>query len=92
MEFLCPHDVPIPEIFDWSSLALNQVGAEYIIMERFKGELADTLPTMKERMAAVEKVVNIESNLFSLQFSANGSLFRDSLEAGVKSVDMGEKH
>ena len=34
MEFLRIYGVPIPKILDWSSSASNQVGSEYIIMER----------------------------------------------------------
>lgn len=92
MEFLRIHGVPIPKIFDWSSSASNQVGSEYIIMERVQGrELADTWYTMKfeERMAVVGKIVDVEKILFGLRFPASGSLFfKDSLNAGVKSVDM----
>jgi hypothetical protein len=34
MEFLRIHGIPIPKILDWSSSASNQLGSEYIIMER----------------------------------------------------------
>ncbi len=65
-------------------------------MERVQGiELADTWRTMtiKERMTVIEKIVDVERILFSLQFPANGSLFfKDSLNAGVKSVDMPENN
>jgi hypothetical protein len=92
MEFLRIHGIPIPKVFDWNSSASNPIGSEYIIMERVQGkELADTWHTMtfKERMAAVEKVVDIERMLFGIQFPASGSLFfKDSLDAQVKSVDM----
>jgi hypothetical protein len=47
--------------------------------------------TFKERMAVVEKIVDIERILFDVQFPASGSLFfKDSLNASVKSVDMPE--
>lgn len=94
MEFLRLHGVPIPKIFDWSSSQSNTVGSEYIIMERVQGrELADTWYTMtfKERMAVIENIVDVERILFGVQFPASGSLFfKDSLNAGVKSVDMPE--
>lgn len=94
MEFLRMHGIPIPKILDWSSSASNQLGSEYMIMERVPGrELADTWHTMtfKERMAVVEKVVNIERLLFGIRFPASGSLFfKDSLDPDVKSVDMPE--
>jgi hypothetical protein len=45
--------------------------------------------TFKERMAVIEKIVKRERILFGVQFPACGSLFfKDSLDAGVKSVDM----
>lgn len=94
MEFLRMHGIPIPKIFDWSSSASNQLGSEYIIMERVPGrELADTWYTMtfKERMAVVEKIVDIERLLFGIRFPASGSLFfKDFLDPDVKSVNMPE--
>jgi hypothetical protein len=61
-------------------------------MERVQGrELADTWYTMtfKERMAVVEKIVDVERTLFGIRFPASGSLFfKDSLNADVKSVDI----
>ncbi|PVH71026.1 phosphotransferase family protein [Cadophora sp. DSE1049] len=94
MEFLRMHGIPIPKILDWSSSASNQLGSEYIIMERVSGrELADTWHTMtfKERMAVVEKIVDLERVLFGIRFPASGSLFfKDSLDPDVKSVDMPE--
>jgi hypothetical protein len=96
MEFLRVHGVPVPRIFDWSSSASNEVGSEYIIMERVQGrELAETWHTMtfKERMAVVEKIVDVERILFGFQFPVSGSLFfEDSLDAGAKSVDMPENN
>jgi hypothetical protein len=94
--FIRLQGVPIPTVFDLSSSASNQVGSEYIIMERVqRRELADTWYTMtfKERMAAVEKIVDVEGILFGVQFPANGSLFfKYSLSASVKSVDMPENN
>lgn len=92
MEFLRIHGVPIPKVFDWNSSASNQIGSEYIVMKRVEGrELADTWYTMtfKERMAVIEKIVDIERILFSVQYPTSGSLFfKDFLDTGVKSVDI----
>lgn len=94
MEFLHIHGVPIPKVFDWNSSASNQIGCECIIIERVQGkELVDTWYTMtfKERMAVIEKIVDIERILFNVQFPACGSFFfKDSLDARVKSVDIPE--
>ncbi|TVY33126.1 Altered inheritance of mitochondria protein, mitochondrial, partial [Lachnellula occidentalis] len=92
MEFLRLHGVPIPKVFHWSSSSSNSVGSEYIIMEKVPGKELDSTwysMTLKERMALMDKVVRIEQTLFGLQFPANGSIFyKDSLEPGVKSVDL----
>jgi hypothetical protein len=94
MEFLRMHGIPIPKILDWSSSASNQLGSEYIIMERVSGrELADTWVTMtfKERMAVIQKIVDIERRLFGIQFPSSGSLFfKNSIDSDIKSVDIPE--
>lgn len=94
MEFLRIHGIPVPKVLDWSSSASNQLGLEYIIMERVPGrELADTWYTMtfEERMAIVRKIVDIERLLFGIEFPASGSLFfKDSLDPDVESMDMPE--
>lgn len=57
MEFLSIHDISIPKILDWSSSATNQVGSEYVIMERVsRKELANTWQTMtlQECMAVLK--------------------------------------
>jgi hypothetical protein len=47
--------------------------------------------TLKERMAVIKKIVDIERLLFGIQFPASGSLFfKESLDPDVKSVDMPE--
>lgn len=96
MKFLRLHGVPIPKVFDWSSSPSNKVGSEYIVMERVQGRaLADTWYTMtfEERMAVIEKIVDVEMVLFGVQFPASGSLFfKDSLNAKVKNVDMAENN
>jgi len=68
------------------------IGSEHTIMERAEGrELVDTWYTMtfKERMAMIEKMVEIESILLNIKFPANGSLFfRDTLNTGARSVNL----
>jgi aminoglycoside phosphotransferase (APT) family kinase protein len=78
MEFLWMHGIPIPKIFNWSSSSSNNIGFEYIIMERAQGkELVDTWFTMtfEERMKILEKIVEIERTLFDIRFPTSGSLF-----------------
>jgi hypothetical protein len=92
MEFLRLHGVPIPRVYDWSASAANQVGSEYVIMEKFPGtELQHTWYTMtvQERGDIVEKIVDIEKILFAIRFPASGSLyFKDSLNSSITTVSM----
>jgi hypothetical protein len=92
MEFLRLQGVPIPKVFDWSSSTSNQVGSEYIIMEKVPGkELEDTWYTMtvEERMDVVEKIVGIERLLFAIRFPASGSIyFKESLDPNITTVGM----
>jgi hypothetical protein len=92
MEYLCLHGVPIPKVFDWSSSMDNLVRSEYIIMEKVEGkELEHTWYTMaaKERMAVVEKMVDIERMLFAIRFPASGSIyFKDSVGTGTTTIDL----
>ena len=92
MEFLRIHGIPIPKVYEWSSIATNPVGSEYIIMERVEGRpLADTWPTMtvKQRITIMEQIVRMEKLLFGIYFPASGSLFfNDSLHADIKRVEM----
>lgn len=92
MEYLRLHGVPIPKVFDWNSSTDNKVQSEYIIMEKVQGkELEHTwyMMTAKERMAAVEKIVDIERMLFAIPFPASGSIyFKDSVGNRTTTIDL----
>jgi hypothetical protein len=92
MEFLRLHGVPIPKVYGWSSSTSNEVGSEYIIMERVSGkELGETWFTMapQDRMDVVEKIVDVEKALFAIRFPASGSIYyKDSLDAAIATVDI----
>ncbi|KAF2492391.1 phosphotransferase family protein [Lophium mytilinum] len=92
MEYLRLHGVPVPRVFDWSSSTSNQVGSEYIIMERVPGkELEETWYTMtlQERRDMMEKIVDVEKILFAIRFPAIGSLYlKESLRDGIVKVDL----
>jgi hypothetical protein len=92
MEYLRLHGVPIPKVFDWRSSTDNPVRSEYIIMEKVQGkELEHTWYTMtaKERMAVVEKIVDIERMLFAIRFPACGSIyFKDSVGTRTTTIDL----
>ncbi|KAL6705518.1 hypothetical protein ACN47E_006635 [Coniothyrium glycines] len=92
MEYLRLHGVPIPKVFDWSASTENPVRSEYIIMEKVPGmELQHTWYTMtfKQRMAIVEKIVDIERILFAIRFPASGSIyFKDSVGTRTPTIDL----
>lgn len=70
--------VPVPEVLAWSSDASNAVGAEYIIMEKAAGiQLFKMWPEMDEssRLALIERLTKLESQLASVRFPAFGSLY-----------------
>lgn len=73
-------DIPAPRVFAWASRVGgdNPVGAEYIIMEKMQGDsLASGWSSLstKELAELIEKIVDIESRLFSARFSEHGSFY-----------------
>ena len=70
--------VPVPEVFAWSSDSSNPVGAEYIIMEKAAGiQLFKKWADMDEtcRLALIERLTKLESQMASIHFPAFGSLY-----------------
>ncbi|KAL9028948.1 MAG: hypothetical protein Q9196_002754 [Gyalolechia fulgens] len=71
MDFLRTRlDIPVPQVFAWASRVGgdNAVGAEYIVMEKMQGEsLASRWLSLstKELAEVIQKIVDIESRLFS---------------------------
>lgn len=83
LEFLRSKGIPVPRVYAWSSDSENEVGSEYIIMEKAPGKPLEKCwfsLTPKERVNLVTSYVEVERKLFSIHFGAYGSLhFRDSL-------------
>ncbi|KAJ6155568.1 hypothetical protein N7470_006134 [Penicillium chermesinum] len=78
LDFLRLHGIPVPKVFDYSAVADNSAGTEYIFMEYVQGKnLADVWYTLseRERRELVANIVQLESRLFSLRFPASGSLY-----------------
>ncbi|WEW60945.1 hypothetical protein PRK78_006433 [Emydomyces testavorans] len=71
-------EIPVPRVLAYCSTADNPVGAEYIIMERLRGEsLASRfleLPTNKVK-GLMMQLVGMEEKIFSYNFPAYGSLY-----------------
>jgi hypothetical protein len=78
MDFLRLHGIPVPRVYSYSVTSENPAGTKYIFMELVRGtNLGDVwfdLPE-KARITVVTRLVELESRLFALPFSANGSLY-----------------
>lgn len=73
-------NILVPKVFAWSSRldGDNQVGAEYIIMEKVQGEsLASRWLSLSTEglVEVIKQIVDIESQLFSARFPKYGSLY-----------------
>jgi hypothetical protein len=78
LDFLRAHGIPVPKVFDYSAVADNSAGTEYIFMEYVRGKnLGEVWYSLieHERRELVTKIVQLESRLFSLRFPASGSLY-----------------
>ncbi|DAA78686.1 TPA_exp: Uncharacterized protein A8136_2471 [Trichophyton benhamiae CBS 112371] len=78
LDFLRGKGIPVPKVYAWSSDKENEVGTEYIIMEKATGKpLTDRWfnITPKEMLKLVTSYVDIEKKLFSFPFAAHGSLY-----------------
>lgn len=89
LAFLGSNGIPVPKVYSRSSSGRdNEVGTEYIIMERAKGRpLTDCWfdLTPKERLKLVTSYVDMEKKLFSFPFGAHGSLYyKDALPQSLR--------
>ncbi|KAI4948102.1 hypothetical protein J4E91_006095 [Alternaria rosae] len=91
MDFLRLHGIPVPKIYSYSATSENAAGTEYIFMESIRGtNLGDIWFDLsgKARIAVVTKLVELESQLFALEFPASGSLYyTKDLPAGFSRVE-----
>ncbi|KAE8356297.1 kinase-like domain-containing protein [Aspergillus coremiiformis] len=78
MDLLRSHGIPVPKILGYSPRADNSAGTEYIFMEFVQGKnLGDIWYCLaeKERAKIVERLVQLESQLFALRFPSGGSIY-----------------
>ncbi|KAI1983645.1 Phosphotransferase enzyme [Ophidiomyces ophidiicola] len=72
-------DIPVPKVLAWHSRAAeNQVGAEYIIMEKAAGScLSNVWPTLnnQQKRDIIQAVVKFEIKFLSNPFGGIGSLY-----------------
>ncbi|KAM5441747.1 hypothetical protein MferCBS31731_003007 [Microsporum ferrugineum] len=84
LKFLKPRlTVRVPDIMAWNSDSRNDVGAEYIIMEKISGvplaEKWETLGTL-EKYKVVDQIIEMEKELINIKLPAYGCLsLRDSI-------------
>ena len=84
-------EVPVPQVLAYSTDETNPVGAEYIIMERLKGEsLASRWLSLStaELKDVLKQVVEVERKIFSHRFPAYGSLYHKDDLAEASRIDL----
>ena len=70
--------IPVPKVLSYSCKADNDVGCEYILMERAKGVPLLSIwgeLTSKQRGRVIAQLVNIDLKMMSLKFSGYGSIY-----------------
>lgn len=92
MDYLGSCGIPIPKVFGYSATSDNAAGTEYIFMEVNAGtNLGDIWFELgeKARTTVVSRIVELESQLFSLKFPAGGGIYysRD-LDASLYRVEI----
>jgi hypothetical protein len=71
-------NVPVPEVYSWSSTPSNPVGAEYIVMEKAAGVPVFTLwgkMSQSSKLGLIKQLTMFERKLSSIQLPAYGSLY-----------------
>jgi hypothetical protein len=78
MEFMRDLGVPVPKVLTWSSDANNEVGTEYIIMERAQGiqskEVWDSM-TYLQKGKFLADLVSIEKKMLSTDVDSYGAIY-----------------
>ncbi|KAI1942866.1 hypothetical protein LOZ12_006174 [Ophidiomyces ophidiicola] len=94
MDFVRQHNVPAPKVFAYSATDKNDVGVEYIIMEKMQGlQAGDVWYTMTDdqRIKLIRELVTLEARLFSIPLPASGSLFyAKDLDPRMKRTEIGD--
>ncbi|OQE73376.1 hypothetical protein PENNAL_c0088G08743 [Penicillium nalgiovense] len=78
LAFLHSHGVPVPNVLGYSPDHMNDVGTGYILLEKIDGTpLSDQWFYMdtKTRVKMMKQIVEIEKQVMSIRFPANGSLY-----------------
>lgn len=92
MDLVRIYGMLVPEIYSYSATSENPAGTKYIFMELVRetnlGDIWFDLPE-KARIRVVTRLVELESRLFTLPFSASGSLYyTKDLDVGIRKVEV----
>ena len=67
---------PAPKVLAWDASSDNNVGCEYIIMEKCEGDmLANVLDTPSDSCHYISDIANLLSGLSGIPFSQYGSIY-----------------
>lgn len=78
LDYLRSHNLPVPEVYDYSSNAANSAETAYTFLEFMRGtNLGDVWFELGERarLEVVRRLVEMENRLFTLSFPASASLY-----------------
>lgn len=78
MDLVRKYGVPTPKVYGYSTDAENEVGSEYILMEKASGQcLGDVWYEIsdKERVKVLGEIVKEEAKMFGIPFPAFGSVY-----------------
>jgi hypothetical protein len=88
-------NIPVPKVYAWSSSMDEDVGVEYIVMEKASGEeLAKCWPTMDilDKVDIVSQLANIQAKISSVDWNYYGSLYyRDEIDGCRNIPDFSER-
>ncbi|CAP99407.1 Altered inheritance of mitochondria protein [Penicillium chrysogenum] len=85
--------LPVPEVLAYSTTLNNAIGAEYILMERVKGESLSSRwlsLTTDETKDIMTQIADIERKIFDFHFPAYGSLYHKKDLAGETQIPIVE--
>lgn len=85
--------LPVPEVLAYSTTSNNAIGAEYILMERVKGEGLSSRwldLTTDETKDIMTQIADIERKIFDFHFPAYGSLYHKKDLAGETQIPIVE--
>lgn len=78
LDFLRSHGVPVPKVVGYPAVSKNDVGTEYLLLEKMEGiPLSDIWFTIdtKTRVKIMRQIVDVERRFMNIALPASGSLY-----------------